>query len=457
MRIASIAALVAMVMALGLPAQTSDVIKAVRRPAAPPSGPEWREGEVIVAFRAQVDMREVEPMLRAGGAVSARRARFAPRVLVTLEPGLSVPGAVAWFETQDEVDYAEPNGILRKSQATTFTPNDEFFEFQWNMELVNARRTWAIQKGDSSVAVAVLDTGIAYEDYADPLTGRVYARAPDWGGVRFLPGWDSVNGDSHANDDEWHGTHVASTIAEGTNNDRGLTGLAFGCALMPVKVLDEFGEGTFFEVADGIDYAASYEEGGERPVKVINMSLGTDGFSETVRRAVDEAHQAGIVLVAAAGNAGKDGIDFPASLDNVIAAGAVDARGERTSYSSRGAELDLMAPGGDCDRDDDSDGLADCVFQQMPDPDFVAEGIYNRFCFCGLDGTSMSAPHISAAAALLITQGITDPEAVQAALEQTAEKIGGAPEDGRNDTVGYGLIQPAAALSGLGLNQGPVR
>jgi serine protease len=115
-----------------------------------------------------------------------------------------------------------------------------------------------------------------------------------------------------------------------------------------------------------------------------------------------------------------------------------------------------MAPGGDCARDDDFDGLADCVYQQMPDPDFVVEGVYTRFCLCGLDGTSMAAPHISAAAALLVSQGITDPDAVKAALEQTAEKIGDAPEDGRNDRVGYGLIQPAAALSGLGFNQGPV-
>jgi len=354
------------------------------------------------------------------------------------------------------VDYAEPNGLVRKSQ-TTFTPNDEFFEFQWNMELVEARRTWAIQKGQPSVGVAVLDTGVAYEDYTDPRTGHVYGRAPDWGDTTFLPGWDAVHEDAHPNDDEFHGTHVASTVAEGTDNSIGVTGLAFDCAIMPVKVLDEFGTGTFFDVAEGIDYAAGYSQGGEQPVKVINMSLGTDGFSETVKRAVDQAYRDGIVLVAAAGNTGRPGIDFPASLPNVIAAGAVDARGQRASYSSTGSELDLMAPGGDCDRDDDRDGLPDCVFQQMPDPDFVAEGIYDRFCFCGIDGTSMAAPHIAAAAALLISQGITDPGAVLAALEQTAEKIGGAPEDGRNDRVGYGLIQPAPALSGLGFNQGPVR
>mgnify|MGYP001828719284 CR=1 FL=1 len=160
--------------------------------------------------------------------------------------------------------------------------------------------------------------------------------------------------------------------------------------------------------------------------------------------------------MAAAGNTRRTGIDFPASLDNVIAAGAVDARGERASYSSTGPELELMGPGGDCERDDNRDGYGDCVFQQMPDPDAVAVGIYDDFCFCGLDGTSMASPHVAAAAALLISQGITDPDAVRAALQQTAESVAGSPENGRNDQAGYGLIQPAPALSGLGLDQGPV-
>jgi serine protease len=457
MRLRTIISLLAAALGVGALSQATDILRVARRTTPPAAERAWRQGEVIVAFRPEMELREVENTLRSGGAVRARAARAAPRYLVSLPPGTSVPDAVRHFRRQGGVDYAEANGIVRKSQGATFTPNDEFFEFQWNMELLNAQRTWAIQKGLPTVGVAVLDTGVAYEDYTDPRTGQVFARAPDWGDVTFLPGWDAVNGDDHPNDDEWHGTHVASTIAEGTNNSLDLTGLAFGCAIMPVKVLDEDGEGTFFEVAEGIDYAANYTEGGRRPVKVINMSLGTDGYSEAVRRAVDDAYAKGIVLTAAAGNAGDNGIDFPASLANVIAVGAVDQRGERAEYSSAGPELELMAPGGDCDRDDDNDGFGDCVYQQMPDFEFVEQGIYTQFCPCGLDGTSMATPHVSAAAALLISQGITDPESVRAALQQTARKIGGAPADGRNDEVGHGLIQPAAALSGLGLNQGPVR
>ncbi len=110
---------------------------------------------------------------------------------------------------------------------------------------MDSERTWAIQKGQPTVAVAVLDTGVAYEDYTDPRTGDVFRKAPDWGGTVFLPGYDFVNGDTHPNDDAYHGTHVASTIAEATNNGTGAAGFAFGCAIMPVKVLDANGDGTY--------------------------------------------------------------------------------------------------------------------------------------------------------------------------------------------------------------------
>ncbi len=337
---------------------------------------------------------------------------------MTLEPGLEVGDAVAAFARMPEVEYAEPNGIVRRTQGTTFKPDDRYYQYQWNLTQVNAERTWGIQKGQSSVAVAVLDSGVAYEDYTDPRTRQVFRKAPDWGDTRFLPGYDFVNDDAHPNDDEYHGTHVASTIAEATNNGLGVAGLAFGCALMPIKVLDQDGEGTFFDVAEGIDYATTYAEGGTRPVKVINMSLGTESFSQTVKAAVDRATAAGVLVVAAAGNSAKGIVEFPANLSNVLAVGALDARKEKAPYSNSGADLDFVAPGGNCDRDDNADGFGDCVFQQMPDPDFVELGRHDQFCYCGLDGTSMATPHVAAAAALLFSQGFTDAAAVRAALEQ---------------------------------------
>jgi serine protease len=304
------------------------------------------------------------------------------------------------------------------------------------------------------VAVAVLDTGVAFEDYDDPRTGQAFRKAPDWGDTRFLQGYDFFNDDAHANDDRNHGTHVASTIAEGTNNALGLAGLAFGCSIMPVKVLGANGVGTFFALADGIDYAVNYSESGARPVKVINLSLSSSGFNQTVKAAIDRAVAAGVLVVAASGNNGATSVNFPADQANVVGVGALNAARQKAWYSNSGPELDFVAPGGDCDRDDDGDGARDCVYQQTMRSSSAAAGRYDDFDYIGFQGTSMATPHVSAAAALLFSQGFTDVASVRAALEQTAERLGGAPAGGRNDTFGNGLIQPAAALPGYGFGVG---
>jgi serine protease len=313
------------------------------------------------------------------------------------------------------------------------------------MRMVGAERTWDIQRGDPSVVVAVLDSGIAYEDFGP------FRKAPDFGSTQFVTGFNVFTRGSHANDDNFHGTHVASTIAESTDNNLGVAGLAFGCGLMAVKVLDSRGRGSFSAVAEGIDYAANFSSGGQRPVKVINMSLGGEGFSEAVRRSVDAAVGAGIVVVAAAGNEARGTVSFPASLDNVIAVGAVDTRKQKASYSNFGTALDVVAPGGDVDRDDDADGRPDGVLQQTFDPRTAAlQGRFDDFAYFFVSGTSQATPHVAAMAALLVRQGITNPAAVQRAIEQTAEDLGAA---GRDDTFGHGLIRPSVALSGLGFNK----
>jgi serine protease len=312
---------------------------------------------------------------------------------------------------------------------------------------VDAQRTWAIQRGDPSVAVAVIDTGIAFEDFGP------FRKAPDFGGTVFLQGRDFVNGDDHANDDESHGTHVASTIAEATNNREGGAGLAFGCALMPVKALAFTGDGSLFDIADAIDYAIEFTQGGQRPVKVINMSLGTDFDDQTLRAAVDRAFRAGVTVVAATGNDGLRQVGFPAAYSNVIAVGAVDGRKRRAPYSNFGPEVDVMAPGGDFDRDetgdgDRPDGFPDGILQQTFDPRLAGSGRYDDFAYWYFEGTSMASPHVAATACLLYRQGITDPAAIRAIIEQTAEDLG---SPGRDDSFGFGLVRPSVALSGFGL------
>jgi serine protease len=403
--------------------------------------PAYRAGEVIVRFETATDLSTVERAVGALGGTQARRSRSGGHWLVSLAPGDSVPEAVRRFQALREVEYAEPNGTMQ----AYFTPNDRFFRGQWHMRLIGAERMWDIQRGDPSVAVAVIDTGVAYEDFGP------FRKAPDWGGTRFLTGLNLLTGTSHANDDSFHGTHVASTIAEATNNGEGVTGMAFQCAILPIKVLDHEGVGSFFDVAEGIDYATGFSAGGTNPVKVINLSLGGDAASQTVERAIDRAIQAGITVVAAAGNDGDPSVGFPASLPNVIAVGAVDAGRRRAPYSNFGSALDVVAPGGDLDRDDDGDGFPDGVLQQTFDPDTAARfGRYDDFAYFFVHGTSSATPHVAALAALLVRQGITSPAAVKAAIESSADDLG---TSGRDDTFGHGLINPARALSGLGLNQ----
>jgi serine protease len=290
----------------------------------------------------------------------------------------------------------------------------------------------------------VLDTGIAYEDFGP------FRRAPDFGSTTFVPGFDFINNDSHANDDNFHGTHVASVIAESTNNATGGSGLAYNTALMPVKVLDAEGFGDTFSIAEGIDFAA------EAPnVKVINMSLGGEGSSAVISAAITRAVARGITVVAASGNENTS-VGFPASLPNVIAVGAVDGRKRRAPYSNFGSALDVVAPGGDLDRDDTGpglrpDGRPDGILQQTFDPDTAAlTGRFDDFAYFFVVGTSQATPHVSALAALLYRQGITDPAAIQKAIEATAEDLGAT---GRDDQFGHGLLRPAAALTGLGLNR----
>ena len=414
-------------------------IASVRPPD--PDSPRARErrSQLIVQFREQAQERDVARVAREAGAARVKRSAFGNRYLVDLDAGFTMGEAMRRLGTAPEVEYAEVNGPVH----AFFKPNDLAFEVQWNFRMLEAERTWDIQKGDPSVVVAVLDTGIAFEDFGP------YRKAPDFGGTVFVQGRDIVNEDDHANDDNFHGTHVASTIAEATDNTLGATGLAFRCALMPVKVLDENGDGSFFEVAEGIDFAARNSS-----VKVINLSLGGDGNSNTVRAAIDRAVAAGITVVAAAGNDGRGTVSFPAALPNVIAVGAIDGRKQKAPYSNFGTELDLVAPGGDNRRDDTGpngvpDGRPDGILQHTLDPDSAERGIFNDFGYFFVTGTSQATPHVAALAALLYQQGITNPTAIKAAMEQTAEDLGGS---GRDDTFGNGLIRPSIALKGLGLN-----
>jgi len=229
-------------------------------------------------------------------------AGHAPEIMVEL------------FQAEPHVECAELNYY-----ADIFAePNDTYYSFQWHMQNdttggIYIEDAWAIETGDPNVIVAVVDTGVAYEDFDR------FRQAPDLAGTSFVPGYDFINDDEHPNDDQGHGTHVAGTIGQSTDNGLGVAGVAFGCSIMPIKALDANGVGDHFTIARGLIWAADHG------AKVINLSLGSSDGSRTLEQAVAYAYRAGVTVVCAAGNEFRRGNapSFPAAYDDYcIAVGA---------------------------------------------------------------------------------------------------------------------------------------
>jgi len=397
---------------------------AVRYPAELLGPPEpYAPGELLVRFHP-ASSRAARQETFARHAVTPVRSLLLPDVeLVRFDPTISVPEMARKLRHDPTVATAEPN----YARHAEFTPNDPYYKYQWHFPLIQLPLAWERSTG-SGVTVAVIDTGVAYETY------DVYVQAPDLAGTTFVPGWDFVNSDAHPNDDFGHGTHVAGTIAQTTNNGTGVAGGAYGAQIMPVKVLDNQGSGYDADVANGIVWATDHG------AQVINMSLGGPSAGAVLQAAVEYAYSHGVVVVAAAGNNNCQAVDYPAAYPQVIAVAAVRYDLTRAPYSNCGPELDVAAPGGDLNVDQNGDGYPDGILQQT-----FSGSDYGNFGYWFYQGTSMATPHVAAAAALLISEGhAVTPDAVRAALVNTALDLGAAGHD--NDT-GWGLIQIDDALT----------
>lgn len=311
----------------------------------------------------------------------------------------------------------------RAADSEGFIPNDPYYRHQWHLEQIQMPHAWRRARGEG-ITVAVIDTGVAYRD------GDGFRRAPDLAQTRIVEGYDFVRNDPRADDEHGHGTHVAGTVAQSTHNGVGVAGVAPRAAIMPIKVLDRNGSGGWGAIAAGIRFAADHG------AKVINMSLGGGFPSRVVQNAIDHAHRAGVVVVAAAGNASRSRVEYPARHNHVISVGAVRFDRTLSFYSNYGEGLDLVAPGGDMRVDQNGDGLPDGVVQNT-----LVGRERAAFDYVAYQGTSMAAPHVAGVAALVVEQGVTDPDAVERILLESADSL----RDQKR--YGAGLLQAAAALA----------
>lgn len=374
-----------------------------------------------------------------------------PRVLHVAD----VDATLRRLRARRDVVYAVRNV---KAHAAGFVPNDPgrtstpggWAAVQWNFAGpwgVNAPDAWqnlrAVGRpGGRGVVVAVLDTGLAYKQ-----RGK-FLKSPDISASKVVRGYDFVSRDPYPYDKNGHGTHVASTIAETTDNGIGLTGLAYGARIMPVRVLDDRGEGDAAVIARGVRFAAQHG------ADVINLSLE---FSVDVRAgeipelldAISYAHRKGAVVVGASGNEAYPIVAYPAKAHYVISVGATTEHGCLSDFSNIGTGLDVVAPGGG----------ADAALENEPNcrPDAAAgRDIYQvtlegrdrrRFGIPGdYEGTSMATPHVAAIAALVIASGVVGqdpkPAVVERRIIQTARDLGAPGYDRR---YGFGLVDAAAA------------
>lgn len=375
---------------------------------------------VGVADAAKPSVSEIIVRLEAGSALADLRAVLPVAEAEVLVADLGIyrlrlhqreGEALAGLRAERVVRYAEPNHRFRIAA----TPNDaDYATRQWSLPVIGAPQAWDIVTGTRPITIAIIDTGIDLNH-------------PDLAG-KLVVGTTFVQGTHTPQDDHGHGTHVAGIAAASTDNAIGMAGVSWGARLMPVKVVDRYGEGTYAALINGVYYAAAHG------AQVLNISLSAEAPSQALQDAIDYAHALGTLIVASAGNCALGGsgctqinpVMYPAANRNVISVAASDESDRRASFSTRNSFVDVAAPGV---------GIYSTHWQS---------GVSTYFW---MSGTSQAAPHVAGLAALIWSArpGLTNAD-VETILKNTARDVNGATLPGRDVDLGWGRIDAARAV-----------
>jgi serine protease len=441
----------------------------------PVTGAEYRRDELLVRFSESAETSARAQAARAAGGTRVPVVLARNWEVIRLAPNPNAMAAVAALRMDPHVQDVSLNHRFTSDQVS---PNDEYYRFQWNFDVINLPAAWQINPGArNDVTVAVIDTGLnttndtfTFSTFVGQIPVR-FATPPDMPtGTRIVKPFDFIYRDEFPVDLEGHGTHVAGTVAQETNNSLGAAGVAYNVNLMPLKVLGSTWEDVFFLgdsggssslVAEAVRYAA------DNGAKVINMSLSSPSASAPLRDAISYAVSRGVFVAVSAGNYAQEGnpTRYPAAyareIEGVMAVGAVNRSRRRAAYSSFHPYVEICAPGGETTGDlDYQNGITQVSYDDTftfayLSPNQMFAGLqlgvrpqFDRFMMVPFEGTSMASPHVAGVAALLYSQGIRDPRAIEQAIKRFA-----APVSATADECGAGLIDARRALRGLGLSR----